>query len=345
MQGRHALVIGANSYFGQDLDNAIADAHRIADALRQRAFSVSTVLDPDAAAIDTVLNAFRSIAQKAEIALVYLAGHAVERHGSGYFLPIDFKFPPTAADLRYTAVPFNAFVEATNGAAARIIIADVCRNWPVDPDQARRTSNDLDELIAAERDWPNLLLAYATSATTRAGDGARGAGSTFSNSLRRHLLDHGLTMDECFRRVSQDVVATRREQHPWTYSSLAYTLSFTDLPRFAAIQRHAIPNPEHLSVGAWTTTTSDDRGVIVGLGDTRAWRADLGGFKKASYSGDDRLVGAADCGSALVLAGAEGALYCAGAIERAALTLDVDPSFGLTASPSRSGSFITAQAP
>jgi len=337
MNGRHALVIGAIAYPGEELDNSVGDAGRVADALRARAFSVLTVLDPDLAAIDAALATFNPVVQTAELALIYLAGHAVERYGSGYFLPVNFDFPPTAARLRHTAAGLNAFVEATNGAASRIIVLDACRNWPPDPDEARLTSNDLDELVAAERDWPNLLLAYATSATTAAGDGAKGAGSAFSNSLCRHLLDHGLTVDECFRRVSQDVVAKRSEQRPWTYSSLARTLFFTDLPRFAAIQRHAVPNPEHLVVGTWTTTDFGDRSVIVGLGDTMSWRVNIGGFCRVHHRGDDRLVGAADCCAALVLAGSDGALYRAGAGRQWVLNLDVGHSFGLKASTTAGG--------
>ncbi len=102
MNGRHALVIGAIAYSGAELDNAVGDARRVADALRARGFSVLTVLDPDLADIDAALAAVRPAAQRAELALIYLAGHAVERHDSGYFLPVDFRFPPTAnsRDLR-----------------------------------------------------------------------------------------------------------------------------------------------------------------------------------------------------------------------------------------------------
>lgn len=84
---------------------------------------MSAVLDPDLAAIDNALAAFRPTAQTAELALIYVAGHAVERHGSGYFLPVDFSFPPTAAGLRYTATGLNAFVEAMGGAASRIVVS------------------------------------------------------------------------------------------------------------------------------------------------------------------------------------------------------------------------------
>jgi uncharacterized caspase-like protein len=64
----------------------------VADALCAQGFSVSIVLDPNLAAIDAALKAFRPEAETAELALIYLAGHAVERHDSGYFLAVAFGF-------------------------------------------------------------------------------------------------------------------------------------------------------------------------------------------------------------------------------------------------------------
>lgn len=40
MSGRHALVIGAIAYPGKELDNAVGDAGRVADALRARLLGV-----------------------------------------------------------------------------------------------------------------------------------------------------------------------------------------------------------------------------------------------------------------------------------------------------------------
>ncbi|TGQ96504.1 caspase family protein, partial [Mesorhizobium sp. M4B.F.Ca.ET.200.01.1.1] len=88
MNGRHALVIGAIAYPGQELENATSDAGHAADALRDRGFAVTTVFDPSLAAIDAALTNFKELAQTAELAVIFLAGHAVERHGRGYFLPI-----------------------------------------------------------------------------------------------------------------------------------------------------------------------------------------------------------------------------------------------------------------
>lgn len=339
MLGRHALVIGATTYAGNELINAADDARRMAATLRMRGFNAEVYIDPTLSEIDNACNLFKSLAQSSDMALVYLAGHAVERYGAGYFLPVDFSFSPTAGGLRCTAVGLNAFVEAMDGAKSRIMVVDACRNWPSDSDEARRVANDLEELRADERSWPNLLLAYATSATKGAGDGLAGEGSAFSNSLSRHLLDHSLTVDECFRRVSQDVVAKRRDQQPWTYSSLAQTLSFTDLPRYAAIQRYAVPNPEYLGSGTWSACDARRQAIIVGVGDARAWNVELSGCNRLNHGAEDRLMGAADCGGHVFLAGSEGALYVAGGGGQPVLDLKVRHTFGLKASPA-SDSFI-----
>lgn len=264
-------MIGANAYPDRELENAVQDASHVADALRKRAFSVATILDPDRSALDAAISEFRILAQAADIACIYLAGHAVERHGAGFFLPVDFPFPLKPGTLRHYAIGLNDLVSATEGAGSRIVMLDACRNWPEDSHSVFQLSSDLDQLVEAERNWPNLLLAYATSAATVAGDGLPGKGGAFANSMCLHLLDHNLTVDECFRRVSQDVIAQRKQQQPWTYSSLANTLSFTDLPRYTPIHRHAIPNPQNLGDCVWTAPDVDG-GVIVGMRDALAWR-------------------------------------------------------------------------
>lgn len=334
---RHALVVGAVDYLGQKLDNAVDDAVRIAKVLVARGFTVTSVHNPTKAEIDAALAEFSLRAQKSEIALVFLAGHAVERHGSGYFLPVDFQFPLTPGSLPYTALSLNSIIEATESAESRVIVLDACRNWPQDQDEERRVLNNLDQLIAGERDWPDLLLAYATSAKTTAGDGVSGAGSTFTNSLCKHLLDHSLTADECFRRVSQDVLSQRGKQQPWTYSSLTRTLSFTDLPRFSILQRYTIPNPKSFYGAGWSQVAADPRTVIVGLGDNLVWRVGISGLEKIHFLGEDLLTGAANFGEVLLIAGSEGTLYRAGSNTAPELDLEMKRSHGLKALPAGNG--------
>ncbi|MDB5711580.1 MAG: hypothetical protein JWL96_3650 [Sphingomonas bacterium] len=332
---RHALVIGVDAYLGARLDNGVLDASKVAETLRRRAFSVTAVLNPDRDTLVSALSAFSEKIRVADWALIYLAGHAVERYGAGYFLPVDMSFPPTPSGLLYGAIGLNEFIAATDGARSRVVVLDACRDWPENSNHRTEIATDLEALSGAERDWPNLLLAYATSATTRAGDGVHGEGSAFTDSLCRNILKHSLAVDECFRHVAQDVVARRRQQ-PWTYSSLQETLSFSDLPRFAAIQRHATPNPEQLS-SAWAEPNAFGDGVVVGMGDTRIWHFDLRGLSGIRHRGTGRFVGAANLEKWLLLAESTGKVFVGGNDRKPIVEVKVDPTFGLTAAPNGCG--------
>jgi hypothetical protein len=332
---RHALVIGVAAYPSDPLANSVEDARRIAGPLERRGFTVTLVIDPDRDAMGEALTAFHTSAAASDLALIYLAGHAVERHGTGYFLPIDFPFPANAGALRHRAIALNELVDATNGASSRIIVLDTCRNWPAESDDQQRVSNDIDHLAQGERDWPNLLLAFATSARMGAGDGRDGEGSAFTRALCHRLLDHNFTVDECFRRVSQDVVAQRRQQ-PWAYSSLRETFSFSDLPRFRPIHRHAVPNPEHLG-SAWLAPCPSKDALVIGLGDGRAWYAGLSGWGSTGHRDRGRIVGAADLHNHLLLAESEGTIFALRDGEEVSCEIETDSTFGIVAAPDRTG--------
>ncbi|MBY5560558.1 caspase family protein [Rhizobium leguminosarum] len=90
---------------------AVSDARRIDATLKQRGFVTTLLEDPDGPAISTSLSAFQAKATKADIALIYLAGHSVERSGSGYFLPRDFPFPVTALAAKLYGISIGDAVE------------------------------------------------------------------------------------------------------------------------------------------------------------------------------------------------------------------------------------------
>lgn len=335
MTNRVALVIGIASYPFNPLPNPVDDAGRAADVLARRGFSVTSLLDATASAIDDAVTAFRLSARGADISLVYLAGHAVERHGVGYFLPIDFPFPPTPTGARHFGVNLDDLVKATSGALARIVILDACRNWPTQPMDQLRIGDDMDGLAADVREWGNVLLAFSTSSSTVAGDGKEGQGSDFCNAFCRHFLDHALNVDECFRRISQDVVRCSLQQ-PWTYSSLDKGLTFSDLPRFSVLQRHFLPNPAR-SVAAWCTPDRESAGIYAGLGESKAWHVDLAGLGQVIYGGSAGLVGAAALVDHMILAGQAGELFRADRSATPVVELGTDPSFGIVVSPGRHG--------
>lgn len=330
---RYALVVGVANYQQVPLNNPNTDAAFVIESLEKRGFQITAISDVDAETFIKVLASFKEQIPDAEIALIYLAGHAVERHGKGYFLPVDFPFPLSPYKVKNYGISLNEVVDATQPARTRIIVLDACRNWPTDPTDRLRLNEDLDQLAMDERTWQNVLLAYSTSSSDTAGDGLLGARSTFCEEFCQAILDHNLSINECFQIITQEVIKkSRLRQQPWTYSSLQRSASFSDLHRFAPLLRHMIPHDAR-SAGFWFAPHSNNQGIFAGgIEKEQVWFIDETGPKKVNFSGSSRLVGATHLAEQLILAANDGEVFLVGRPE-AAIKLPVKPSSGISASP------------
>lgn len=301
---RFALVIGVGEYSHKPLPNAVADARRVTTTLKSRGFVTTLIENSDELRIREALTSWSKEVSQAKIALVYLAGHAVERSGAGYFLPRDFSFPVSAVMVKHHGIGLGSVVEAVRWARSGIVILDACRNWPASRDDEIQLERQLDQIAASQREWKNVLLAYSTSSSDTASDGPAGQGSMFSDAFCRHALDHNISVDECFRRISHEVRRGSRNQQPWTYSSLEQDLAFTDLPKFHVSQRHVVP-----SGGSWCVLDHDREGILAGADGESVWHIAPNAARKACYIAGKRIVGAATPKEHLVVATEEGKIY------------------------------------
>lgn len=142
---------------------------------------------------------FASTVDDADIALIYLAGHAVEHFGPGFFLPRDFELPASPIKLMQRAPSLDTFVDATKSAKARVVVLDACRNWLEDSRDASVLEQALDQQRAGQASWSDLLLAYSTSSARRASDGPDGEGSGFCRAFCKLVANHSFDVDACFR--------------------------------------------------------------------------------------------------------------------------------------------------
>lgn len=330
---RRALVVGIDAYAVEPLGNAVSDARRVHRALSRRGFDVTSCENAGLDDLQKTLANFASTVDDAEIALIYLAGHAVERFGSGYFLPRDFELPASPIKVTMRAVGLDAFVEATRLAKARVVVLDACRNWPEDPREASVLEQAIDDLRADQASWTDLLLAYSTSSSRRAGDGPDGKGSVFCRAFCRLVSDHSLDVDACFRAVSDVVTATSpSRQQPWTYSSLRRPLSFSDLPRFSAVQRHAIANPGIMPI-AWCAPGATGAGIFAGADESDVWHVDVAGTRVRRFARGRKLVGAVEVPGGSLFVDEAGDMF--GRDEAAIARSRVNPSYGVVASPGK----------
>ncbi len=228
---RVALVIGNGAYANvKALPNPPNDARAIAKSLRDIGFAVSEGIDLDRTTMQKVTRDFLREAARAQIALVYYAGHGVQIDGRNYLIPVDAKLE-AGHNITETMIDMDTILAALDDPVrTNILIFDACRNNPLEPQVA---SNAPDRAIAA---GPGLaapaslgpgatlgagtLIAFATAPGQVALDG-EGANSPFSAALSRHIGTPGLDVQQMLTRVRAEVVAvTQKKQVPWSNSSL-----------------------------------------------------------------------------------------------------------------------------
>ena len=104
---RIALVIGIGAYQNAPpLANPVADARDIGEALRRLGFEVEEAFEPDFRGLARAVREFGIKAQRADVAVIYYAGHGVQVGRENYLLPVDAKLE-RERDLLYEALPLE----------------------------------------------------------------------------------------------------------------------------------------------------------------------------------------------------------------------------------------------
>jgi tetratricopeptide (TPR) repeat protein len=248
---RVALVIGNSNYLNvSPLANPKKDAEIIAVSLRSIGFE-SVVLTNDATREKLVesLRAFAELADQADWALVYYAGHGIEMNGQNYLIPVDARLS-FDRDVQFETVPVGQVLGALEGAKKlRIVLLDACRNNPF-VQQIKKTEQSAAP-VAADRslDEPSsttrsigrglakmevktgaTLVGFAAKDGQTALDG-EGPNSPFAVAMVQRIATPGVEINKVFRLVRDDVMeATAGRQEPYTYGSLPGSVDFFFVP-------------------------------------------------------------------------------------------------------------------
>lgn len=222
-QDRVALVIGNGAYTANSvLPNPVNDAKEIAASLERLGFFVTTANDAGFDQMRRALLDFGRVARRAEIAIVYFAGHGIEVGGENWLVPVDAELKADT-DAEHEAIGLKNVLSTVESASKLgLVILDACRNNPFAAAMQRtiRTRSVARGLAPVEPS-NNVLVAYAAKEGTTAEDGA-GRNSPFTLALLKHMETPGLEINFLFRNVRDDVIqATRRAQQPFVYGSLS----------------------------------------------------------------------------------------------------------------------------
>lgn len=231
---RVALLIGNGNYTSATkLPNPTNDVELISKVLATREFShVVTAFDIDRAAFSEKLKAFSRIAKGSDMAIIYYAGHGIERSGINWLIPVDASLAD-AADLPHEAVRLDDVLAATDGAHTRILVLDACRSNPFTRTWGSPTRAVSRGLAPVEADNTMVIFAAAPGQVAMDGDGKN---SPFAVALAKRMKQSGLPIQLLGNFVRDDVLkATDGAQRPFVNSSIGSDLMYVtdwnvDLP-------------------------------------------------------------------------------------------------------------------
>ena len=180
-------------------------------------------MDATRSQLTKALREFQELADKADWAVVFYAGHGIEINGQNYLIPVDAQLA-TDRDADDEAVPLAKIVDRIHKARKlQVVILDACRNNPFQVTMRRSDgTRGIDHprgLARVEPDTPNELVVYAAKDGEVAADGGSNH-SPFSASLIERLKEPGVEITQLFRNVTRDVYsATNKSQRPFVYGS------------------------------------------------------------------------------------------------------------------------------
>jgi formylglycine-generating enzyme required for sulfatase activity/uncharacterized caspase-like protein len=204
---RIALVIGNAAYKNAaTLQNPRNDATDVSEALKRLGFETIVGLDLDRAGMEDATIKFARAAQDADVALVYYSGHAMQRRGINYLMPVDAGLHDEA-DLRRLTRVDEIVDDLSQAKNLRILVLDACRVNPL-ADELNRSieltrgppvERGIARMIAAK----GMIISFATQPGQTAADG-QGRNSPYTMAFLKNI-ETTEEIGEVFHHVTADV--------------------------------------------------------------------------------------------------------------------------------------------
>ncbi len=249
---RVALVVGNAAYIESPLPNPINDARAMADALKQRGFTVILRENTSKLDLERAVADFGEQLQQGATGLFYYAGHGMQVNGRNFLIPVDARIP-SEQRVRLEAVDVDVVLEQMQAARAAInlVILDACRNNPFEKRFRSAGGGGLAQINAPE----GTLIAYATSPGSVAADG-QGKHSLYTEELLKAMQAPGNKVEDVFKTVR--IAVSRRSngaQTPWEASSL--TGDFYFVPSASGVAASVAPAPSDSAAPGPSVQTLD----------------------------------------------------------------------------------------
>jgi formylglycine-generating enzyme required for sulfatase activity len=225
---RVALIIANSNYeHGNSLKNPSADAALVEAALKKAGFqSISMNADVGNGAMRDALRRFSLAATRAEVALVYYAGHGVKAEDTDWLIPVDATLQ-ASNDLEFEAVDMNLVLRSVSGAKFKIVILDACRDNPFTRGWTANDRGSPQGLGETRTDGVLMIFSAAPGQLALDGDGEN---SPFAQAVANWIPAPGLEIHVLGSKIRDDVLkSTQGRQQPYVNASISGDLfTFVD---------------------------------------------------------------------------------------------------------------------
>ncbi len=229
-QRRLALIIGNSAYPRAPLKNPVNDARAMAEVLTKLRFEVTEVHEMSLREMGKLIDQFTDRLETGDVGFFYFAGHGLQAQQENYLVPVDFA-AATEAKAKYAAYSASRVRNKMEGSGARlrILVLDACRNNPFRDCLTCLVSKREIGLASMRSEAEGTLIAFATGDNAVAEDSPAEGNGLFTKYLVAALQIPGLSLDEVFKRVKEDVsFASNRRQTPYTYDNIVGRFYFQE---------------------------------------------------------------------------------------------------------------------
>ena len=204
---RVALVIGNGAYANKaTLPNPAHDAEDVAKALRRNNFEVIYGTDLSQAGMQDLAIKFARAAGRADVAMFYYSGHAMQYNGVNYLMPVDAKLDDEADLKRFMRVD-DILSDLQQARNLRILVLDSCRDNPLAEGLKRSAGPTRSASIGrglSKMEAPlGTIISFSTQSGRTADDGS-GRNSPYTIAFLKHI-EQPSEIGDVFRSISSDV--------------------------------------------------------------------------------------------------------------------------------------------
>ncbi|MBV7532488.1 caspase family protein [Chitinophaga sp. sic0106] len=221
-QKRKAVVIGMSDYEkGRNLDNTLNDANDMSEVLTRLGFEVTLLKNNDLRTLLTNLTEWYNSISGNDMAVFYYAGHGIEINGQNYLIPVGATLN-SATDAQFNTLNVNQVLGNMDEKRVRmkLLILDACRDNPFSRSWSRSASSPGLATMSAPK---GTYIAFAALPGSTAQDGGNYnlPNGVFTYYLKQEIVKPGLTIDQVFNNVTNDVATLTNDlQTPFKNSSI-----------------------------------------------------------------------------------------------------------------------------